>query len=272
MRLRHAREQCCPEILRTPAAGRGLDNNEGARSDCPARVAGALILRPYCWVARLAVFMADLIINDADSVPAGAFGSWLAQARAALRGNGGTEVPCGDCTGCCTSGYSVQLRPEDKPALAVIPAELLVSAPGFHSEHKTMAALPNGHCPMLTEGRCSIYRHRPQTCLDYDCRIFAAAGIDAGGADKTVINRRVRAWRFDYPTQEDERAHRAVLDAATFIREHSAAFTVHVPTGPMGVAVLALKVYTLFLDPGIQTRKDRDIADDIVRTSRAFDR
>ncbi len=110
----------------------------------------------------------------------------------------------------------MQLRPEDKPALAVIPAELLINAPGFQPGHKTMAALPNGHCPMLQEGRCSIYRHRPQTCLDYDCRIFAAAGIDAGGADKTVINQRVRAWRFTYPTQEDELAHRAVRAAASF--------------------------------------------------------
>lgn len=204
-------------------------------------------------------------------VPAGAFGSWLTQARAALRGTGGVEVPCGDCTGCCTSGYSLQLRPEDTAALAVIPAEWLVEAPGFHPGHRTLAPLPNGQCRMLQAGRCSIYQRRPQTCLDYDCRIFAAAGIDVGGADKAVINQRVRAWRFTYAGEEDELAHRAVRAAAAFIRDFGAIFTVRVPTAPMGIAVLAIKVYEIFLDTEIGTWNARDLADEIVRTASVFD-
>ena len=41
-----------------------------------------------------------------------------------------------------------------------------------------------GHCPMLVDGRCSIYEHRPRTCRTYDCRVFPAAGLErrsAGG-------------------------------------------------------------------------------------------
>jgi hypothetical protein len=123
---------------------------------------------------------------------------------------------------------------------------------------------------MLAAGKCTIYRERPQTCLDYDCRIFAAAGIDAGGADKAVINRRVRAWRFTYPTAADRLAHNAVQSAAAFIQERRASFPSRVPTAPMGIAVLAIKVYTVFLDAGIETLGDLEIARAIVKTDRAF--
>src|SRR5688572_25485326 len=107
-----------------------------------------------------------------ETIAAGAFGHWLSQARESLRGNAGMDVPCGDCTGCCTSSYSVQLRPEDQRALARIPPSLLVRAPGFPPGHMTMPCRSDGTCPMLTADRCTVYADRPQTCLDYDCRIF----------------------------------------------------------------------------------------------------
>jgi hypothetical protein len=37
------------------------------------------------------------------------------------------------------------------------------------------------------------------------------AGIEAGGPERSVINTRVRQWRFTYPTAADRRAHDAVL-------------------------------------------------------------
>ncbi len=205
-------------------------------------------------------------------VAAGSFGEWLEQARAALKGHGGTQVPCGECTGCCTSGYSIQLRPEDSEAVKAIPADLLVTAPGFSSGSQTMPALPNGLCPMRQSGTCSIYAHRPQTCLDYDCRIFAAAGIAAGGPDKDVINKRVREWDFCYESESDRQMHRAVQQAAAFIREKRDRFPGgRVPTAPTGVAVLALKTYTVFMDPGIEMKSEVQVAADIVAAGRAFD-
>jgi hypothetical protein len=207
------------------------------------------------------------------TVHAGPFGRWLAQFRASLQGNAGMDVPCGDCTGCCTSGYSIQLRPGETAALARIPAEALARPPGFPRDHATLPALPDGTCPMLRGGRCTIYAQRPQTCLDYDCRIFAAAAIDAGGADKAVINERVRAWRFSYPTDEDLRAHAAVRAAAAFIVQRSASFTgLRVPTAPTGIAVLAIKAYGVFIDPAAGTRDATEVARAIVAASRAFDR
>ena len=207
-----------------------------------------------------------------EEVAAGPFGSWLAHFRASLRGNQGSEVPCGDCTGCCISGYSIQLRPRDERALARIPAELLVRAPGFPRGHLTMAPRADGVCPMLSVGKCTIYADRPQTCLDYDCRVFAAAGLEAGGADKSVINRRVRQWRFSYADAADREAHDAVLAASTFIQRKRASFPANrAPTAPTGIAVLAIKAYAVFLEEAIGSRSDAEVAGAIVEASRAFD-
>ena len=179
------------------------------------------------------------------------------------------DVPCGDCVGCCVSGYSVQLRPEDDSARAQIPAELLVSPPGFPPGHLTVPPRPDGLCPMLHAGKCTIYHVRPQTCLDYDCRIFAAATIEAG---KPIIDKRVREWRFSYPSETDQLEHAAVRAAAAFLREHRDSFTVRVPTAPMGIAVFAIKAYAVFLDPNIRTKPAREIASAMLEAIRMFDR
>jgi hypothetical protein len=125
---------------------------------------------------------------------------------------------------------------------------------------------------MLQAGKCAIYRDRPQTCLDYDCRIFAAAGIDAGGADKAVINRRVRQWRFSYPSEADRLAHEAVLAAASFIQKKRESFAAgRVPTAPTGIAVLAIKAHAVFLAANLEARSDVDLAAAIMNASREFD-
>jgi Fe-S-cluster containining protein len=203
-------------------------------------------------------------------VAAGAFSAWLRAMRRSLLGNEGMDVPCGDCVGCCVSGYSVQLRPEDHKAAARIPATFIVSAPGFTKGHLTVRPLSNGLCPMLDDGKCSIYSVRPQTCLDYDCRIFAAAGIDAGEG-KDVINKRVHEWRFSYPDRTDELEHAAVRAAATFIRDRRESFTVRVPAGPMGIAVFAIKSYAVFLDAKMSDKSDAEVARAIIDAVRAFD-
>ena len=130
----------------------------------------------------------------------------------------------------------------------------------------------DGTCPMLHAGKCSIYADRPQTCRDYDCRIFAAAGLDAGGEDKHVINRRVRAWRFTYSTDAEREAHDAVRKTARFIRDNKECFPGgRAPTTPSGIAVLALKTYTVFLDSKTQTNSGEETAAAIVAASREFD-
>lgn len=209
--------------------------------------------------------------DRSESVDAGPFGEWLLRFRQSLRSDRGMEVPCGDCVGCCISGYAVWLRPQDRRARARIPSHLLSEPSGMPPGTALMEALADGNCPMLRSGQCSIYGDRPQTCIDYDCRVFAAAGIDAGGNDRSVINRRVRAWQFRYPHETDVRAHEAVKAAARFIREQAASFPGKAPSAPSGIAVLAVKAYSVFLAPDIGQRDSATVARDIIRTSREFD-
>jgi len=204
-------------------------------------------------------------------IPAGAFGEWLERFRASLLGNAGSSVPCGDCRGCCISGYSVQIRPQDEGARALIPKELLVRAAGFARDELTMASRPDGTCPMLRDSECTIYPSRPQTCRDYDCRVFAAAGLAAGGQDKMVINRRVSEWIFSYPAESDRVAHAAVKAAAAFIAAKRSQFPgQRAPTGATGIAVLACEAYRVFLQSDIHERSDEEVARLILAASREF--
>jgi Fe-S-cluster containining protein len=205
-------------------------------------------------------------------IDAGDFGTWLLDAVAVLRGTAGAEVPCGSCVGCCVSSYFIPVRAEDAGARARIAPALLVHAAGQPEGQRMMGYREDGSCPMLSAGQCTIYADRPQTCRDYDCRIFAAAGIDAGGSDKQVINRRVRAWRFGYRDEGERRAHEAVRAAAAFIRDRREAFPGgRAPAAPTGIAVLALKAHAVFLDPATAARPDAEIARAIIEASRAFD-
>ena len=167
--------------------------------------------------------------------------------RSALAGGPGMQVACGECRGCCTSSYYIKVRPADTDALAHIPPDQLIDAPGDASGTRLMGFDARGHCPMLRDGNCSIYQHRPDTCRTYDCRVFTAAGVDAGPG-RPVINERVARWRFEFPEDIDRREQRAVAAAAAFLRQHPVRVPGgHVPSRPNDIAVLALKSYTVFM-------------------------
>jgi hypothetical protein len=111
-----------------------------------------------------------------------------------------------------------------------------------------------GHCPMLADGACSIYEHRPRTCRTYDCRVFPAAGVeldeadDAGDADKVLIARRARRWRFSFPTPDDQTRHDAARAAATFLHEHRDELPDDDrPVTPTQLAVLAIALHDVFV-------------------------
>jgi hypothetical protein len=201
---------------------------------------------------------------------AGFFGAWLTAARASLRGQGrGLDVPCGECVGCCTSSLFIHVRPGETDTLAVIPARLLVRAPGRPRGHMLLGFAEDGSCPMLTDRACSIYERRPCTCRDYDCRMLAAAGLDAGDG-KDAINERVRAWVFRYEGDVERRAHDAIRAAATFIRDRRGSFPGGAaPSAGADIAVLALKVYPVFQEP--LPRDDAETAAAIVEETRRFD-
>jgi Fe-S-cluster containining protein len=183
-------------------------------------------------------------------LPAGDFASWLSAMQAALRGDADAGVPCGTCTACCTSSQFVPIGPDETDTLAHIPAELLFPAPRLAKGHHLLGYDEHGHCPMLTDGRCSIYEHRPRTCRTYDCRIFAATGLDIDADDPTKdpIARRVKRWRFTHPTNDDRRRQDAVRVAVRTVRG----------TSVTQLAVAAIEHHEEFLaqQPGVRGNAD----------------
>lgn len=223
--------------------------------------------------------MAPLILKKANTppdLPAGGFSSWLRKARKALINKAGMEVACGECAACCGSSYFIHIGLDETKTLALIPKGALATLPGQSKDHVFLGHTKKGLCPLLLDGKCSIYQHRPRTCRSYDCRIFAAAGISAGD-DKPRINQRIRRWKFSYPARRDREEHAAVQAAAKFIQGHAEYFPGgKIPKDPNQLAVLAIKAYGVFLrKDGIAAEtggaSNQEIADAIVREIRKFD-
>ncbi len=171
---------------------------------------------------------------------------------------------CGECKACCTSSYFIHIRPEENQTLARINKKLLFPAPGLPKGNVLLGYDQHGRCPMLIDGRCSIYEHRPLTCRNYDCRIFTAAGIAAGDDDKALINQRIQRWNFSYPTRRDRDQHSAVQAAAIFLRERAECFPGGaVPSNPSQLAILAIKVYKVFLKQNDDSGKTGHVSPDI---------
>jgi Fe-S-cluster containining protein len=183
-----------------------------------------------------------------DAVPAGDFSPWLAGMRAAIRGERASDVPCGSCTGCCTSSQFIHIGPDETDTLAHLPAELLFTAPGWPAGHVLMGYDERGHCPMLIDGACSVYAHRPRTCRTYDCRVFPAAGIEVDEPAKAAIRERTQRWRFDHPTPTDRVEHAAVLAAATYLEAGPGVLPdASAPRTATARAVVAVEIHRAFL-------------------------
>ena len=207
-----------------------------------------------------------------EQLPPVAFGEWLAQMLAVLRGERDADVPCGECVGCCVSSYPIPLRPTDAAALASVPSRHLhfPSMPG--NGLALMGFREDGTCPMLCAGKCSIYSNRPQTCRDYDCRIYAAADLMPDG-DRPVIAGRVRAWTFTLTSAQEQAALTAIRSAAQYIQQHRDLFPSAMRAGSAtAAAVLALKVHPVFMacmnDTGLPAVTVREV----IEAAQAFER
>jgi len=185
--------------------------------------------------------------EPSEELAAGPFAAWLADVQGAIRGEHGSDVPCGTCTACCTSSQFVHIAPDETDTLAHIPEPLLFPAPRLPSGHLLMGYDEHGRCPMLIDGACSIYAHRPRTCRTYDCRVFPATGLNVDDDNaKTAIAEQSRRWRFDHPTADDTVLHDAVRAAAAYLVAHP---DVHPGDGPppsTQLAVMAIEVHDEF--------------------------
>jgi uncharacterized protein len=209
-------------------------------------------------------------LTDTSRVEAGGFAEWLRGMRAVLRGERDADVPCGDCVGCCVSSYPIPLRPTDHVALERLPIEHL-HLPAASGRLARMGYREDGTCPMLCAGNCTIYADRPQTCRDYDCRIYTAAGLLPDG-DRPVIHQRVTAWRFEFGSPEERSTLEALRQATDFIRSHRALFPAAMRAdSATAAAVLAVKTWELFMGVTWIEESVEQLVQRVIDAARAFD-
>ena len=186
----------------------------------------------------------------AEPLDAGTFSDWWHDTLAAIDGTVDADVPCGTCTGCCEASQFIHLTPDDTDALAHIPAELRFPAPGLPGGHQLMGYDEHGRCPMLVDGACSIYDHRPRTCRTYDCRIFAATGVQPDGDPSGAIAARVEQWRFEVSSGVDHDEQAAVRAAARSLERPDRELPEVLRTrSATHCAVLAVETAVAFLGP-----------------------
>jgi Fe-S-cluster containining protein len=185
-----------------------------------------------------------------NKVDAGDFSEWLRGTEVSFEsGSGGAKVPCGACRGCCRSSMFIPIKPEETQTIRRIPRALLFPAPGLPKGHVLMGYDDQGRCPMLVDNECSIYEDRPQTCRDYDCRVFAATGIAVDPRTQAEIASRVQAWAFDYESEGGREEHRIVQEAAAFLEKNRDLFPPgSLPSYPVQLAALTIKIYRLFAE------------------------
>jgi hypothetical protein len=192
--------------------------------------------------------MTDDVNRPAGTLPAGRFTVWLGEIRRAIDGDGESDVPCGSCTACCEASQFIHVGPDETDALAHIPRAVLFPAPGLPKGHRLMGYDEHGRCPMLVDGRCTIYAHRPRTCRTYDCRVFAAADVADTDPSKARIAAQASRWRFDEPLEDDVVRQGAVRAAARFLEVYADALPPRVaPVTATQRAVLAVEVHETFL-------------------------
>jgi Fe-S-cluster containining protein len=202
--------------------------------------------------------------ESAFTVPAGEFSAWLHSTEASLQsGNGGADVPCGACRGCCRSSMFIHIKPEETQTIRRIRCALLFPAPGLPKGHVLMGYNGKGQCPMLIDNQCSIYEDRPQTCRDYDCRIFAATGISVDPQTQPEIAQRVQEWVFSYEDEGSRDEDIILKEAAAFLDKNRELFPPwSIPNNPVQLAVLAVRIYRLFSGLTAQSHQDASYLSD----------
>ncbi len=194
-----------------------------------------------------------------EQPPATPFAAWLRATLATLREDEPADVPCGSCNACCRTFHQIHLRPGEKRARRRLPKEYLSVARGLPPGYLLLGYTEAGACPVLIEGRCTIYEDRPLVCRTYDCRLYAATGV---APDRDEIAAQVRRWRFSYPAADDRELQGAVLAAVRFIRENPACLPSEAARRqPIRVATLAVVAHEKFLagaTVGLRHRPVRD--------------
>jgi len=195
----------------------------------------------------------------AERLPPTPFGAWLHATIATLDRDVPADVPCGSCNACCRTFHQIHLRPGENRARKRLPKEYLSAARGLPPGYLQLGFTEEGACPVLVGGRCTIYEDRPLVCRTYDCRMYAATGVEP---DRSDIAAQVRRWGFGYPTGDDRELQRAVLAAVRFIREHRECLPSDAAREqPIRVATLAVYTHSRFLAGATTGLRRRPVTD-----------
>uniref|UniRef100_UPI0035B29823 YkgJ family cysteine cluster protein n=1 Tax=Hylemonella sp. TaxID=2066020 RepID=UPI0035B29823 len=180
-------------------------------------------------------------------------------------------MPCGDCRACCSSGYFIPVRNDETRTIEAIPPNALFHAPSHPTGELLLIGLTkSGRCSMLKNKQCLVYGLRPQACRDYDCRLFAAAGINSG---IPAIDRTVKKWKFSYRGSAALDKHLSIQAAASFVQTHSSKFpSGKYPTRPDEIAITAVKAHGIFSGAAHTRRSVETVASAYVRACKYFDR
>ncbi len=205
----------------------------------------------------------DKVVKNSNLADSMKFSIWLKEFTGALKGINDGSVPCGECVGCCTSSYFIHIKPTDRESIKHIPRELMFPAPGLPKGHYLLGYDDKGHCPMFKGGRCSIYSYRPETCRQYDCRIYPATGIFPDN-EKPEILRKAKGWNFDVSSSEDIEAIEAVRASSQFIEKYHDHFPKEfIPRNSPQQAVLAIRIHSEFI--GIDSQEIESNAQEIIK-------
>lgn len=119
---------------------------------------------------------------------------------------------------------------------------------------------------MFKGGQCSIYPYRPETCRQYDCRVFPATGVYPED-EQSEIYRKAKDWEFDVSSLVDHEAFKAVRASSSFIDTYHDHFPKEfVPRSSPQRAVLAIRIHPEFIGVDRETIEShaQEIADLIV--------
>jgi Fe-S-cluster containining protein len=188
---------------------------------------------------------------------AGEFAEWVDDFLSTMKGQSDGHVPCGECVGCCTSSKFIHLKPTDIESIKRIPEEIMFAAPGLPEGHLILGYDINGHCPMFSKGKCSIYEHRPETCRQYDCRVLSATEVSTSNESEAISNR-VAAWEFQYSSPKSRDAKEAIELAVEFLAEHSDVFPHgYIPQSIPQISVFAIRIHSEFFGHCLASTRER---------------
>lgn len=191
-----------------------------------------------------------------DAAP---FAVWLHATLDTLLRDAPADVPCGACNACCRTFHQLHIRPGETRVRRRLPREYLTAARGLPPGYLLLGHTEDGSCPVLAGGRCTIYEDRPLVCRTYDCRLYAATGVEP---DRAEIAAQVRRWCFSYPGPEDRELQAAVLAAVDFIRRTPACLASEAARRqPIRLATLAVVAHGLFRPGATRGLRRRPITD-----------